>query len=133
MPDTLKIHLLCSGIISGSIIFQIAIIAPSVFKLLGGDNVKSMLRHIFPRLFMFLSFTSLVPLIFIYLFGAISPIQYPVSILSFLVPTICFLLIPKTNRAKDNGDEKRFSVLHTISVILTVVLLSVNLLWLFFV
>ena len=133
MHEAMKTQLILSGIISGSIIFQTVIIAPSVFKLLEVNDVRNLLRHIFPRLFTFLSIIGLISITCNLVLGVTIYIQYLVSALSFIIPSMCYLIIPETNKAKDSGDEKKFDMLHKISVILTMVLLLVNLSWLFFI
>ena len=133
MHPTLKIHMLLSGIIVGSIISQTGIIAPSIFKLLKENNVKIILRYIFPRMFILLWTAGLLSFICNVLLGVTSYIQYFVSALSFLFPLICYLLVPSTNQAKDGGDNRKFSRLHQISVLLTMIILVVNMLWSIFV
>lgn len=133
MHEAMKTQLILSGIISGSIIFQTVIIAPSVFKLLEVNDVRNLLRHILPRLFTFLSIIGLISITCNLVLGVTIYIQYLVSALSFIIPSMCYLIIPETNKAKDSGDEKKFDMLHKISVILTMVLLLINLSWLFFI
>tara|TARA_Y100000590_G_scaffold274005_1_gene307655 strand:+ start:2393 stop:2794 length:402 start_codon:yes stop_codon:yes gene_type:complete len=133
MHDAIKTQLILSGIIAGSIIFHIVIIAPSIFKLLGANDIRNLLRHIFPRLFVFLSLLGFISITCNFLIGVTIYIQYLVSALSFIIPSICYLIIPETNKAKDSGDGKKFNILHKISVTLTMVLLLINLLWLFFI
>ena len=41
----------------------------------------------------------------------------------------CYLLIPQTNKARDDGDETTFTILHTISVIITISILLLNVFW----
>ena len=43
---------LLSGVISGMILFQTAIVAPVVFSTLDAENASKFLRKIFPRFFM---------------------------------------------------------------------------------
>ena len=43
---------LLSGVISGMILFQTAIVAPVVFTTLDAENASKFLRKIFPRFFM---------------------------------------------------------------------------------
>ena len=47
-----KYNIICSGIISGMIIFQTSIIAPTVFKTLELSQIRDLLRNVFPKLFM---------------------------------------------------------------------------------
>ena len=45
---------------------------------------------------------------------------------SVILATICYAIIPATNRATDNGDHKTFKILHRISVSFTIILLILN-------
>ena len=54
----LNLQILISGLICGVILFQTAIIAPSIFKVLSPDNAGPFLRTIFPKLFMFVAVLS---------------------------------------------------------------------------
>ena len=74
------------------------------------------------------------------LFVVVTFLQGPSSMIPYLVGTItltagfvCNSIVGKTNEAKDGGDSKLFANLHRISVILTMSVLIVNLLWIFFI
>ena len=62
----LNIHeftILVSGIISGIILFQSAIVAPSVFKTLNADQASPFLRSVFPKLFRLVAILGALALI----------------------------------------------------------------------
>jgi hypothetical protein len=42
-------------------------------------------------------------------------------------------MIGATNKARDEGNEKRFATLHRVRVLLTISVLAVNLIWIFIV
>jgi len=39
---------------------------------------------------------------------------------------VCYAIIPATNRATDEGNQKLFNILHKTSVYLTVIMLLMN-------
>ena len=125
----ISLQILLSGLISGVILFQTVIIAPSVFKVLSSANAAPFLRTIFPKLFMFVAVLSLVGL-FLSLISsnAFGLIVFFISLLSML---ICYYIVPNTNRARDEGNDKVFKKLHSVSVVLTMIVLLSNLLWVF--
>ena len=126
----ITLQILLSGLISGVILFQTAIIAPSVFKVLSLDNAGPFLRLIFPKLFMFVAILSLVGFVLSLISSnALGLIVFFISLLSML---ICYYIVPNTNRARDEGNDKVFKKLHTVSVVLTMLVLLSNLLWVFF-
>ena len=122
-------QILISGLICGVILFQTAIIAPSIFKILSPENAGPFLRTIFPKLFMLVAVLSSIALILSFM-SDVKLSKYVFSF-SFIFMLICYLIIPITNKARDEGNNQNFSRLHTISVVLTMLVLISNLGWLF--
>tara|TARA_B100000945_G_scaffold249348_1_gene205907 strand:+ start:3600 stop:4007 length:408 start_codon:yes stop_codon:yes gene_type:complete len=133
LNESISYHLIISGIISGMILFQTSIIAPTVFKTLEADQVRIFLRNIFPKLFRVLFLTGIISIIILIIFKSNNKIQYSVSLISIIFPFICYKIIPITNKAKDDGNEKIFSVLHRISVLSIMIVLIINLFWIIFI
>ena len=126
----INLQILISGLICGVILFQTAIIAPSIFKVLSPDNAGPFLRTIFPKLFMFVAMLSLVG--FVLSFISSNTTGLIVFFGSLLFMLICYYIVPMTNRARDAGNDNAFKRLHTVSVVLTMIVLLSNLLWIFF-
>ena len=126
----LNLQILISGLICGVILFQTAIIAPSIFKVLSPDNAGPFLRTIFPKLFMFVAVLSGVG--FVLSFISSNTTGLIVFFGSLLFMLICYYIVPMTNRARDAGNDNAFKRLHTVSVVLTMIVLLSNLLWVFF-
>ena len=121
----MDLAILLSGIAAGAILFQTSIIAPSVFKVLEASQAKVFLRTIFPKLFnMLVVLGTLMLILFLLGEGNIY-----VAIINMLLPFICGRLVPATNKARDEGNDEMFKKLHTISVVLTVIVLLSNLTW----
>ena len=126
----ISLQILLSGLICGVILFQTAIIAPSIFKVLSPDNAGPFLRTIFPKLFMFVAVLSGVG--FVLSFISSNTTGLVVFFGSLLFMLICYYIVPMTNRARDAGNDNAFKRLHTVSVVLTMIVLLSNLLWVFF-
>ena len=125
----INFQILLSGLICGVIIFQTAIIAPSIFKVLSLDNAGPFLRLIFPKLFMFVAMLSLIGLVLSLISSnALGLIVFFGSLLFML---ICYYIVPITNRVRDEGNDIAFKRLHTVSVVLTMLVLLSNFLWAF--
>ena len=121
----MDLAILLSGIAAGAILFQTSIIAPSVFKVLEASQAKVFLRTIFPKLFnMLVVLGTLMLILFLLGKGNIY-----VAVITMLLPFICGRLVPATNKARDEGNDEMFKKLHTISVVLTVIVLLSNLTW----
>ena len=122
-------QILLSGLICGVILFQTAVIAPSIFKVLSLDNAGPFLRLIFPKLFMFVAMLSLIG--FVLSLIASNILGLIVFFGSLLFMLICYFIVPITNRVRDEGNDNAFKKLHTVSVVLTMIVLLSNFLWVF--
>ena len=117
------IILLC-GLVAGSIVFHSAIVAPTVFRTLGERDASVFLRTIFPKFFLFLTLINVVNVLLALIDG-----QFGVMVMaaiSAVLMGIAYGIIPMTNRSRDEGLQQRFSQLHRVSVLLTVAVLSIN-------
>lgn len=117
------INLLC-GLVAGTIVFHSAIVAPTVFRTLGEHDASVFLRTIFPKFFLFLTLISVVNVLLALIDG-----QFAVMVMaaiSAVLMGIAYGIIPMTNRSRDEGLQQRFSQLHRVSVLLTVAVLSIN-------
>ena len=127
----LNFQILISGIIIGIIFFQTALAAPIVFNNLNKNQSRIYIRNIFPKIFktnMCLSLTLLMVNV-IFLTNEISIL---IGLISFALSLICLLIIPATNNATDNGNTKKFKLLHLASVLMTIIVLIINIIWILF-
>ena len=119
--------ILISGISAGVILFQSFVVASSIFKVLPEDNAGILLRNLFPKFFLFLAALALAALIIGLVYGLeFFPLVF-MQLANFIFFVICYSLIPATNRARDEDNKKRFGILHTVSVLLTLFALIINL------
>jgi len=120
-----NLNSLLSGIIVGMIILQSTIIAPTIFTTLEQDNAGKLIRNIFPKLFKFIALLSLIMVINSFVVET-SPSLKIIYLATFLLITINFLIISATNKSKDEGNDKKFILLHTVSVLTTMLILLVH-------
>ena len=119
--------ILISGISAGVILFQSFVVASSIFKVLPEDNAGILLRNLFPKFFQFLATLALAALAIGLVYGLeIFPLVF-MQLVNFIFFVVCYSLIPATNRARDEDNKKRFGMLHTVSVLLTLLALIINL------
>ena len=133
MMQILKhIPLIISGLITGIILYQSLMIAPSINKLLSTQDASLYLRYIWPKFFLIIALMSLVcGLILVYF----NPDQNTAKIFSFLslfLMLVCYFMIPFMNNAKDSGSDTLFIILHAGSMILTLITLVINMLFIVF-
>ena len=114
------------GLIVGAIILKVAIIAPTMFKTLDSSNFGKAIRPLWPKFFAMVVVLSIFSLITVYLHSDLSVYHMIIAASSIVLAAICYVIIPATNRATDNGDHKTFKILHRISVSFTVILLILN-------
>lgn len=119
--------ILISGISAGVILFQSFVVASSIFKVLPEDNAGILLRNLFPKFFQFLAALALAALTIGLVYGLeFFPLVF-MQLANFIFFVVCYSLIPATNRARDENNKKKFGILHTVSVLLTLLALIINL------
>ena len=127
MNSAFTFFIFISGISAGVILFQSFIVASSIFKVLPEENAGLLLRNLFPKFFLFLAALALVGLAI----GLVNGLKFfPLvflQLLNFIFFIVCYSLIPATNRARDQENKKTFGILHTVSVLLTLLALIFNL------
>ena len=114
--------LITAAILSFMIFFPV-VVATSVFKVLDENQSSKFLRIFFPKYYLFglvLSLTGLIIAIFD---------KNNMSLIVFFLIIIGFLfsrqfLMPIINKAKDNNNEKKFNILHRVSVLINFIQIS---------
>ena len=117
-----NIIILFSGATVGLILFQTIVIAPTFFKTLEIENSRKLLRIIFPKFFIFIVLINLTS-IFISVIGGINYKTISTLAAITLIATLCYFLIPATNKSSDDNNKKKFKLLHSLSVISTLIIL----------
>ena len=114
------------GMIVGIIVLQTAIVAPTLFKNLDIKDFGKVIRALWPKFFVFLSVLGAATLVALFLEDAASTARYVIAGMTTLFAVVCYAIIPATNRATDEGNQKLFNILHKTSVYLTVIMLLIN-------
>ena len=123
----LNLEVIISGVICGIILLQTSVIAPSVFKYLDQNQTRDLLRAIFPKFFLYIIFLGTLSLIVSLINQIKIDGQIIIGTITVMLSLLCYLIIPATNEAKDKNNQKRFKLLHKVSVISTVIILVTNL------
>ncbi|MDC1073264.1 DUF4149 domain-containing protein [Gammaproteobacteria bacterium] len=113
-----------AGLSTGIIVFQSVVVAPLIFSQLKDGSAGPFLRALFPRFF--LALTLLAALIVVNSIVVQQPASAVLSGTAVLAGVIAYLLIPATNRARDQGRSSAFKKLHLASVLLMLVIATVN-------
>ena len=123
-----KVPYLISAIIIGLIIYQSGFIAPSINKIIDKENASIYLRFIWPKFFLIVAFLSIVSFIVIYFLDENQLYPKYLSLGSFVLMILSYLLIPFINNARDSENDSLFFYLHLLSMIFTLITLIVNVL-----
>ena len=118
-----------AGIICGVVLFQSSIIAPTVFRVLDLEDAGAFLRKVFPRFFTLIMACSLLMLVLVVLSDSSDKSRFLLPVANLVFSGVSYLVIPATNRAKDDGEEKKFKALHSLTVALTLLILILNITW----
>ncbi len=121
-----SLSLLATSFIIGFILFQVGLNTSVIFTKLNPENASVVLRSIFPRFFISIFAFSLISFVSL-LLASIDGLVFYISIATILLSGACYFIIPATNNARDNGDDRLFSVYHNLSVFSTLTMLVINL------
>jgi len=119
-----NIPILLHGAVAGLILYQSAIVAPNVFLLLPPENSSLILRTVFPSFFLTILVLSLLSSLcsLLYLNWSTAVIGGVSASLSM----VAYLMIPITNRSRDEGNNEQFNRLHLLSVVITLIILLLS-------
>ena len=120
-----NINLILPGLIIGVIVYQTMFVAPTVFQTIDSKNTSKFLRKIFPKFFILIFILSALAIIEAYYNSRGNPF-YVIYMITSLFSILAFSLIPMTNKATDDNDKKKFKILHSLSVLLTIIILIIN-------
>ena len=124
------ISLIISSAIASLTLFQSLIVAPYINGLLKKEDASVFLRVIWPKFFVMIGTLGLLG------FGA--EILNSEMLFSFfflsgsLMMLLCYLVTASINKAKDNSKLSLWKLLHSLTIILTLAVLILNLLFIYF-
>lgn len=115
-----------SGFVVGVIVLQTMVFAPTLFKTIEPAPAGKLLRALFPKFFRLLALAGAVLLVLSATSRTAAWSDYACGLITLVLPIICAATIPMTNRARDAGNDRLFKRMHTLSVLLTVIVLLAN-------
>ena len=114
-----------SAMIIGITLFQSALIAPAINKLINVEDASIFLRYIWPKFFIIIAVISLVSFVILIIYSNQNLFKY-ISFISFILMLVCYLITPMINEAKDSLNDQLWTVLHLSTIILTFITLIIN-------
>ena len=108
--------LITSFLFGGMVLFAVGF-GPIVLKNLEGNVARLFIRNTFPHFYLFVLVSSFLAAVTVFVPFA------SMALLAIFFSTIPArqILMPAINAAADNGDRKKFKLLHSLSVAITLV------------
>lgn len=129
---TKNIPFLISGILIGIILFQSVCIAPAINQLIDAKQASVFLRHIWPSFFLIIGILSFLSFALILRWHRQQAKPKYFALFSAVLMTICFLMIPTINNARDIDNQTLWTVLHLCTVLFTFITLVLHSLSIFY-
>ena len=120
-----NLPLVFSAMIVGITLFQSALVAPAINKLINVEDASVFLRYIWPKFFIIIAVISLASFIILIINSNQNLFKY-ISFISFVLMLVCYLITPMINEAKDSSNDQLWTVLHLSTIILTFITLIIN-------
>ena len=118
------------ALVLGSMLFFSIAIAPKIFTVLPSEEAGKFVRSIFPVYYMFNGLQYLVLTTLMLYTGKSGNILYISSLILFLFIVSNYFLMPQINKSRDADNQKKFKILHFLSVVINflIILFSILLL-----
>ena len=120
-----NLPLIISSIIVGIILFQSALVAPTINRLINAEDASVFLRYIWPKFFLIIAVLSLTSFVVIVINSNQNLFKY-FALVGFVLMLICYLITPMINDAKDSLNDQLWTALHLTTIILTFITLIIN-------
>ena len=117
-----NLPLVFSAMIVGITLFQSALVAPAINKLINVEDASVFLRYIWPKFFIIIAVISLAS----FIINSNKNLFKYISFISFVLMLVCYLITPMINEAKDSLNDQLWTVLHLLTIILTFITLIIN-------
>jgi hypothetical protein len=106
------------ALVLGSMLFFSIAIAPKIFTVLSNEDAGKFVRSIFPTYYKYNGFQYLILTILMLYTEKSGNILYISIFIFFLFIFSNYFLMPLINKSRDVNNQKRFKVLHLMSVII---------------
>ena len=127
-----NIPVICSAAIIAVILFQSALIAPAVNKIINVKEASVFLRFVWPKFFLIIALISLVAFISTIFYNTSQNLPRYFFVISFVLMLSCYFITPLINEAKDSSNEQLWTILHMCTILLTLITLVLNVSTLYF-
>ena len=112
-----QIALLTTSFLFGGMMLFAAGFGPIVLKNLEGNVARLFIRNTFPHFYLFVLASSFLAAVTVFVFAPFASLALLAIFFSNLPARQ--ILMPAINAAADKGDQKKFKLLHALSVVIT--------------
>ncbi len=105
-------------LVLGSMLFFSIAIAPKIFTVLPSEEAGKFVRSIFPTYYMYNGFQYLVLTILMFYKGQTGNILYLSCLILLFFIFSNYILMPQINKSRDINNQKKFKLLHFLSVVI---------------
>ena len=116
------------ALVLGSMLFFSVAIAPKIFTVLPSEEAGKFVRSIFPVYYKFNGIQYLVLTILILYTGKYGNILNTSSLILFLFIVSNYILMPQINKSRDVDNQKKFKILHFLSVVINFLIIVFSIL-----
>ena len=116
------------ALVLGSMLFFSIAIAPKIFTVLPSEEAGKFVRSIFPVYYMFNGLQYLVLTTLMLYTGKSGNILYISSLIFFLFIVSNYFLMPQINKSRDVDNQKKFKILHFLSVVINFLIIVFSIL-----
>ena len=116
------------ALVLGSMLFFSIAIAPKIFTVLPSEEAGKFVRSIFPVYYMFNGLQYLVLTTLMLYTGKSGNILYISSLIFFLFIVSNYFLMPQINKSRDVDNQRKFKILHFLSVVINFVIIVFSIL-----
>ena len=111
------------ALVLGSMLFFSIAIAPKIFTVLSNEEAGKFVRSIFPTYYKYNGLQYLILTILMLYTEKSGNILYISILILFLFIFSNYLLMPLINKSRDVNNQRRFKILHLMSVIINLLII----------
>ena len=116
------------ALVLGSMLFFSIAIAPKIFTVLSNEEAGKFVRSIFPTYYKYNGLQYLILTILMLYTEKSGNILYISILIFFLFVFSNYLLMPLINKSRDVNNQRRFKILHMMSVIINFLIIIFSIL-----
>ncbi len=116
------------ALVLGSMLFFSIAIAPKIFTVLSNEEAGKFVRSIFPTYYKYNGLQYLILTILMLYTEKSGNILYISILILFLFVFSNYLLMPLINKSRDVNNQRRFKILHMMSVIINFLIIIFSIL-----